>query len=405
MQKSRKILIIAQQNSLIDNEVKYGASWATIEIAKYLSTQEKYQIYIAAISSHHVLPTTEEKENIRYLLAKNEKELRKYINLKIKIVDTLIQISRIDYTTIIKADKYIIYNHNPSKIYFTRINSAGIINFFKIPVVCVSKFSCDQQISYGINNSLLKIIPNGYNTFVFNYNHKDSIYRSPYSIIFAGTIVDYKGVDIALKAFIKIKKDFPEAIFKICGSNKSWKNTDNHDFEIDWLDKDGFPIWSKIESNITGVKYLGELSQSELAEEFRQTSILITPSRIGETFGLVSLESQACGCIPILPNQGGFPETLKNGITGYLYEKNTPNAIADTIITLWKKGLPTVEQRLAAQTWTQETFSWDKAGSDFVELIENTPKNQLSFLLNDFLCLTLAFWKSLKAKLKIFFYP
>jgi len=395
------ILIVSQHGSLIDISVKYGALYAAIEIAKYLVKDKKHQVYFAGLSSHSYSTITEYKDNIIYLLAPNENDLKKLISKTLKNVDILIQMSRLDYMFIVKSYKHIIYHHNPCKIYFKNISGTGIINFFKIPIICVSKFSSYEQMSYAIEENLIKIIPNGYNLNVFEPREID--FRIPHSIIFAGNIIDYKGIDIGLKAFIKIKAYYPNSVFNICGNDTSWLHVNNHFFQSNWLDRNGFPIWSVIEKEIRGCKYLGELSQRELAEQFQRSSILITPSRIGETFGLVSLESQACGCIPVLPNSGGFPETLENDITGYLYEENTPEKLAYTILSLWDKGLPTEKQRIAAQIWSQSNFSWDKAGANLLEVIENMPKTKYPILINFFFCWTVALIHSLQNKTKILF--
>ena len=397
MDRRYKILIIAQNVGFIDAEVKYGASRAVIEIAKYLASKKLYQVYVAGLSDRQLPFINEQKQNIQYLLVENKNNLEKYIKYNIKHVDILIQTSELDYITSIKATKYLVYQHNPCSINIKNISAIDVINLFKISILCVSSYSRQQQINYGINENLINVVHNGYDSSIFFY--KESKYRHPLSIIFAGNVVDYKGVDIALKAFIQIKKEFPEAIFNICGSNHSWQDIKQHYFKTEWLDSDGFPVWSKIELEISGVKYLGELSQSDLAEQFRQHSLLITPSRIGETFGLVSIESQACGCIPILPNRGGFSETLQDRKTGYLYEDNTPEAIANMIIDLWNRGLPTIEQRYQAQIWTQDNFSWEKAGATFLRIIETIPDHKTSLLVNNFSCLIIRYNQWLREKI------
>ena len=401
MSNHRIILIISQEGSVIDKEVKYGALWATINIAEYLSKCNNYKIYLAGLSSHYRSPITEKKNNIYYLLASNEKDLKKHIKDTVKNIYTLIQISRLDYIRTVKAYKHIIYHHNPNKVYFRFVSGVGIINFFKIPIICVSNSSGNDQLSYGINEELVKVVPNGYDANIFQPNKKEN--RNLHSIIFAGSIIDYKGIDIALNAFTIIKSHYPDAVFKICGLSYPLINFQPNYLDRQWLDQDSFLVWEKIELDISGVKYFGELSQTKLAEQFQKTSILITPSRIRETFGLVSLEAQACGCIPLLPNKGGFPETLQNGKTGYLYEENTPAKIADIIIHLWEKELPSEQQRTEAQIWVQGSFSWEKTGAHFLEILENTSQTKMQFLFNEFTLLILAFYQYFYHKVKCMF--
>ncbi len=130
------------------------------------------------------------------------------------------------------------------------------------------------------------------------------------------------------------------------------------------LDQRGLPVWQAIEGAVPGFRYRGEVPQSEIASAFRRHSLLIMPSRIEETFGIVALEAQACGCIPVLPRRGGFPEALREGETGYLYDHNTAEGLAAEVIRIWEAGLPTPAQRLAAEAWIQNTFSWEHSGGN-----------------------------------------
>jgi len=87
----------------------------------------------------------------------------------------------------------------------------------------------------------------------------------------------------------------------------------------------------------------------------------------------VCLEAQACGCIPVLPRLGGFPETMRENVTGYLYDENTSEGLAAKILELWSQDLPTESQRIEAAQWVKQTFSWERTGRAMMELIESLP--------------------------------
>lgn len=360
----KEVIVIFQKGSNVDNLCKYGALRATLEIAKYLQRSGR-KVLLTGLSSQSMGFT----ESILFVGTDDETKLLKALR-SLLIIDTVVSISRSDMLLSLPAMRCLIYHHGPHKV----INAGGKsqkINLAHIPIVCVSQSSKNIQIGYGVDPKLVHVIPNGCDFSVFN---RSDIVRHPHSLVFAGNIVSYKGLDIALEAFIKIKICFPDAVFNICGSDQIYNN-DGEDSQIflkQWLNIDGSLNWQIIEREIIGVKYRGELPPREISDLFRCSSLLITPSRIMETFGLVSIEAQACGCLPVLPCYGGFPETLKNNETGYLYEPNTSEVLANKIIDLWSHNLPTENQRSYAMNWVKENFSWRQSGEKFLSLLESS---------------------------------
>lgn len=104
-----------------------------------------------------------------------------------------------------------------------------------------------------------------------------------------------------------------------------------------------------------GVKLSVEvgISDGELASRYRTAfATLYLAER--EPLGLVSLEAQACGCPVIVAAEGGLPETIVDGVTGWQVPRD-PTAAAVSIDRLEE---PEVRQRASeaarghAQGWT-----------------------------------------------------
>jgi len=53
-----------------------------------------------------------------------------------------------------------------------------------------------------------------------------------------------------------------------------------------------------------------------------------------ESFGLVGLEAQACGCAVIASNVSGLASVVREGVTGYLVDGHNPAEWADRILRL-----------------------------------------------------------------------
>lgn len=131
-------------------------------------------------------------------------------------------------------------------------------------VICLTKHEKKMLISYGLNESLVKVIPNGHLVEVRSegkYNTKNK------SIMFIGRNVPNK----RLETVNKLQKFF----------------TDN-----------GISV--KIVSSVSdqdrvqGFSYYSDLSNEDLMDKISKSDIILVPSSY-ESFGLVVLESLACG--------------------------------------------------------------------------------------------------------------
>ncbi len=75
------------------------------------------------------------------------------------------------------------------------------------------------------------------------------------------------------------------------------------------------------------VKFLDFLKREELPYFYSALDIFVHPSKV-ETFGIVALESMACGTPVVGANALALKETIQNNKTGYLYEsKNIPELL------------------------------------------------------------------------------
>jgi glycosyltransferase involved in cell wall biosynthesis len=82
------------------------------------------------------------------------------------------------------------------------------------------------------------------------------------------------------------------------------------------------PHRKALESHFAGlpVSMTGFLHGEELAQAFASCDIFVMPSRT-ETLGLVILEAMASGLPVVAARAGGIPEIVKDGVTGYLFDR------------------------------------------------------------------------------------
>jgi len=95
---------------------------------------------------------------------------------------------------------------------------------------------------------------------------------------------------------------------------------------LDWLKKLG------IEKS---VELLAPLPQTALAEIYRRSMILVSPSTHDGTPNSL-LEGLACGCFPVVGDLESIREWIDDGVNGLLVDSGNPSALAEAIITAIK---------------------------------------------------------------------
>jgi D-inositol-3-phosphate glycosyltransferase len=81
------------------------------------------------------------------------------------------------------------------------------------------------------------------------------------------------------------------------------------------------------------VDFLGSVAHHELPYFYAAAEACLMPS-YSESFGLVGLEAQACGCAVIASNVAGLASVVRDGVTGYLVDGHRPAEWADRISRL-----------------------------------------------------------------------
>ncbi len=121
--------------------------------------------------------------------------------------------------------------------------------------------------------------------------------------VFLGTLSENKGIDIAVQAAHKLG-----VRLTIAGEIR--------EEDKPFLEKEVFPY-------VDGerIKFIKEVNHQEKAALLSSASALLFPSRWSEAFGLVMVESLACGTPVIALNNGAVPEVLRNGKTGFIVDK------------------------------------------------------------------------------------
>ena len=86
---------------------------------------------------------------------------------------------------------------------------------------------------------------------------------------------------------------------------------------------------------------------------------LIFPVRWNEPFGLVALESMACATPVLAVNEGGYKESIVDGVSGYLLPRNE-KLFAEKIIYLIEHPKKCLDMGEKGIDYVIRKFNWEK---------------------------------------------
>jgi glycosyltransferase involved in cell wall biosynthesis len=127
-------------------------------------------------------------------------------------------------------------------------------------------------------------------------------------VVFAGRLVQEKGVDVLIRAARKV-----DAEFIICGDGRL---------------RDALSKLARRCGVDRRVTFKGWLSPAQLAQELATASVVVMPSLWPEPFGLVGIEALAAGRPVIASASGGVEDWLDDGVSGLCVEPGDADALA-----------------------------------------------------------------------------
>lgn len=225
--------------------------------------------------------------------------------------------------------------------------------FYKnVLFMTVSESTKKDLIRFGINEHKIHIIPNGGVKAINSIFYREKI---P-TLLFLGRLAKDKGTEDAILAFYKIAKTWKSARLWIVGREE----------------KKGYltALKNKVKSlhlnkKVIFFNYVPEKRKFEL---LKKAWLLIHPS-IKEGWGLTVIEAASCGTPTIAYNVSGLRDSIVDGKTGLLSNKN-PNALADKILMLFQN--PVLYNTLSknALSWSKK-FNWENSTKKSLNLINS----------------------------------
>jgi glycosyltransferase involved in cell wall biosynthesis len=156
--------------------------------------------------------------------------------------------------------------------------------------------------------------------------------------LFFGQLVDYKRVDIAVKACAASNRKLV-----ILGGGRIPKE-----------------LLKYKKTNL--IRFMGRIGDEEVVDYFSRARALLFPGI--EDLGLIPIEANAAGCPVIAYRKGGVLDTVKENVTGLFFDEQTPASLMAALDTFEAQ-----EERFTNRTlFTEQTRQFSKAA--FIERIK-----------------------------------
>ena len=185
------------------------------------------------------------------------------------------------------------------------------------------------------------IIPNGidYDHFAGDHQPLEEFSDGKFNILFVGRPEKRKGLKYLLRAYLRIKRQFPDTRLIVVGAGD-------------------FSRYERIMAPIGDVVFRSNVPYDVLPRYHKSADVVCCPNTGNESQGYVLMEALAAGRPVVASNIEGFAGVITDQIEGLLIPPKDDEAIAEAVIRLMKN--PTLAAALAARGQVHSAhYSWD----------------------------------------------
>jgi D-inositol-3-phosphate glycosyltransferase len=225
---------------------------------------------------------------------------------------------------------------------------------------------------YGADPSRIRIVAPGVDHAFFGPGDRAQARRAldlPASgplLLFVGRIQPLKGASVAVATLASVARDEPEARLVVVGGPSGPHGHDEVARIADLVESLGLS---------DKVLFVPPRPHELLSTYYRAADVCLVPSR-SESFGLVALESAACGTPVVASDVGGLRSLVDHGRTGFLVEEPDPEAYAGWVRQILAE--PLLAERLSTGSVLRaRRYTWTRAAHLLVDIYADLTAGRL----------------------------
>lgn len=185
--------------------------------------------------------------------------------------------------------------------------------------------------------------------------------RDDKTLVFVGSLIDFKGAWVAAAALQKIIQVEPTTKLLFVGGEQ----------EKDSLYKKKIERILTQDNTIPFVSFLGKKNQDEVRDILQRATLYLCPTVCFEGFGLNWAEAMAVGCPVIASDIGSIPDYVQHRITGFLVPPRDSDALAAAVVSLLSNKKKRNALGKIGMQYAQEHFQLQKNIHQLLKIYES----------------------------------
>lgn len=155
-------------------------------------------------------------------------------------------------------------------------------------------------------------------------------------------LVRRMGIEVLLEAFARTRDAQPNAVLRIAGTGP---------LEAELRDR------AEALGLGDAVQWLGRVTDAALVQHYQAADLTVVPTIALEGFGLITVESLACGTPVVGTAEGGTAEILRPFAPHLLVPPGQVDALAETLLAVWSQrlALPTAAD---CRSYAEAHYAW-----------------------------------------------
>jgi D-inositol-3-phosphate glycosyltransferase len=220
----------------------------------------------------------------------------------------------------------------------------------------------DLSYYYGAKMQKITVLPCGVNLDIFKPINRETAYSElglsqQNTVLYVGRIEQLKGLGQLLKAISQIEDSFSPRLIVVGGDDYGNVETQalyNLAEELQIKDR---------------IVFSGPVPQEKLSLYYSIADVCVIPSYY-ESFGMVALESLACGTPVVATDVGGMRNIIRSDRAGYVIESNSPDCLAEKISEVLSKGEKQIQDVETRQLLVAD-YNWSNITDKIIEENKN----------------------------------